>query len=119
MKRLVCSLFLVFAAAFASAQMETIEYAKTFSVRHLAGVAKDPSGAIVSDVRIEVCNDDWASCFAAVTTGADGRFSFLNLPGRSIYFVKVSARGFDQLRLKVRLRSFARGELAIRMHIAT
>jgi len=91
-----------------SRQTQTIEYSKVFSVRHLAGVAMDSTGATVPDVKIEICKEDWSDCFASTTTGTDGRFSVARLPLVNLYYVKVSAPGFDILRIKVHLRSIAR-----------
>ena len=102
----------------APAQMESIEISKVFSVRHLAGVALDPTGATVADVKVEVCKVGWTDCFASTTAGADGKFSFLGVSHQSVYYVKVSARGFDQLRMKVQQRFFARKELVVKLHIA-
>jgi hypothetical protein len=102
----------------ARAQTQTIEYSKVFSVRHLAGVAMDSTGATVPDVKIEICKEDWSDCFASTTTGTDGRFSVARLPLVNLYYVKVSAPGFDILRIKVHLRSIARKELVMKMHIA-
>ncbi len=99
--------------------MQTIEYSRVFSVRHLAGVAVDPSGATVADVRVEICKVGWTDCFASTTNGTDGKFSFSGVPHQCLYYVKVSARGFDQLRMKVHQRFFARKELVVKLHIAT
>ena len=102
----------------APAQMESIEIAKVFSVRHLAGVAVDSTGATVADVKVEICKVDWTGCFASATTGGDGRFSFSSVPHESVHHMKVSARGFDQLRMRVQQRFFARKELVVKLHIA-
>jgi hypothetical protein len=103
----------------APAQMESFEISKVFSVRHLAGVALDPTGATVSDVKVEICKVGWTDCFASTTTGGDCKFSFSSVPHESVHYVKVSARGFHQLRMKVQQRFFARKELIVKLHIAT
>jgi hypothetical protein len=105
--------------ALACGQMQSIEYSRVFSVRNLKGVAVDPSGATVADVKVEICKDNWTDCFASATTGADGKLSFSSVPHESVRYVKVSARGFDVLRLRVRQRFLARKGLVVKMHIAT
>jgi hypothetical protein len=117
-KALVLSVCLAF-PVIARAQMQTIEYSRIFSVRRLAGVAVDPSGAAVADVKVEICKEGWTDCFASTITGVDGKFSLSGAPHEGVQYVKVSARGFDELRMKVHLRSIARKELVVKMHIAT
>ena len=112
------ALFVALMATSASA-LETIEYAKTFSVRHLAGVVRDLRGAVVSNVKVEVCNVGWSDCFATTTTGPNGAFFFPNPPSQKLYYVRMSADGFDPLRMKVRLRAFGHKRLAVKTYVAT
>ena len=117
LKALTFSVCFALSAA-ARAQTQSIEYSRVFSVRHLAGVAVDSSGAKVAEVKVEICRENWTDCFASATTGTDGKFSFSSVPHESVHYVKVSARGFDVLRLRVRERFLARKGLVVKMHVA-
>ena len=117
LKALTFSVCFALSAA-ARAQTQSIEYSRVFSVRHLARVAVDPSGATVAEVKVKICKDNWTDCLASAITSKDGKFSFSSVPHESVHYVKVSARGFDVLRLRVRQRFFARKGLVLKMHIA-
>jgi hypothetical protein len=118
-KSLVQIAWIVVASGIACAQTQTVEYSRVFDVRHLAGAAIDPKVAPVPDVQVEICREGWISCFVSATTTANGKFSFSNVEHADLYYVKLSAPGFDQLRIKVHLRSTARKELVVRMYTAT
>jgi hypothetical protein len=68
---------------------------QTASTGALTGVALDPSGAVVPDTVIRLVNVD-TRALQSVSSGADGRFSFLLLsPGK--YEVHAGTTGSDML----------------------
>ena len=61
----------------------------------LAGTVIDPSGAVVPSAKVTLVNDD-TSGQRSITTAADGRYSFQQLPpGR--YHLTASAPGFNNM----------------------
>lgn len=60
----------------------------------LSGIVKDPSGATVPNVKLTLTNVD-TDFQAAVSTAADGLFSFPNLPAGN-YELKAAAAGFRE-----------------------
>lgn len=99
--------------------LETVQYSRVFSARHLAGVAMDWSGATIANVKVEICKAHWADCFVSTMTKVGGEFSFPSERGAAIYYLRLSCPGFDPLEVKVRLRTFAPKQLKLRMNVAT
>lgn len=81
LKALTFSVCFALSAA-ARAQTQSIEYSRVFSVRHLAGVAVDSSGATVAEVKVEICKDNWTDCFSVGD----------NQQGRQILVFECAAR---------------------------
>jgi hypothetical protein len=103
----------------AEALVELITIEHPFHSRSLAGVVTDPSGATVDGVVIEDCDSTYKRILSSTTTGANGQFAFQQAKSGTTHFLRVSHYGFDPLQITVKLSHFAKGNLKIRLHIAT
>jgi hypothetical protein len=130
--------------AWANAQWVQITIEKPFVARRLSGIVVDPSGAPVSRVVVEQCDELFSplqvksetgeplpeilhgECdrgpghiVASTTTDEGGRFAFPNAKTGKTYYLHLNSPGFDPLQITVKLRHFSRARLRIRLYIAT
>ena len=137
-------LFLIAFSRPARAQMELIEFAHPFHARNLAGGVVDSTGAPVSGVLIEECDVPFTpvqargssgepipevlhgDCdqypkhvLASTKTDANGHFAFPQARMGTAHYLFVRVDGWDPMQITVKLRWFAKGNLRIRLHIAT
>jgi len=96
--------------------VETVEYARTFVVRHLEGTVVDGAGAPVAGVSVEVCDPGWKNCRTSTRTDEHGSFSLSSEPKQKIHYLLFSAPLFDSIRVKIH---FFGGTLNLRMLVAT
>jgi len=82
-------------AAAASAVIEHSVY--TGAPGQIGGIVKDPSGAVLPGVTIEVTSPALPERARATTTGSNGRFAFSNLPA-GLMSVTATLTGFTTVR---------------------
>jgi hypothetical protein len=122
MRRIAIQIGLILALiAFAlpARAIELITIERPFRAHHLAGVIVDSTGATVSGVLIEDCDPTYKHVLASATTDVTGHFAFPVGKIGSIHFLHVRINGFDPMQITVQLRRFAKGNLRIRLYIAT
>jgi hypothetical protein len=97
-----------------------VEQAHISVVQKLAGhmdvqVSREPA----PNVRVELCSPDWKTILKSTKTDGDGDFSFDDAPGGKLFFLRLSAPGFDPYQLRVRVNKQAKSKLVIHLVIAT
>jgi hypothetical protein len=126
------------------AQFELVTIEKPIGSHHLAGVVVDSTGAPVPDVVVEECKvmfspvqtrdsageplrdvlhgdcgQESKNILASTATDAKGYFAFPKAKMGTTHYLHLEHYGFDPMQIKVKLRLFAKGNLHIRLHIAT
>jgi hypothetical protein len=148
MAKIVMQLCLVVAilgcAIPAWAGYELIEIARPFRAHHLVGSVVDARGAPVPGVLIEDCVQTFKKVrvsdaeppifeermlldchfepkhvLTSARTDADGHFIFPHSKMGTTHYLYVTAHGFDPEQITVNVQRFAKGNLRIRLHIAT
>ncbi len=66
-------------------------YGQGITTGSIVGMAVDPSGAVISGATVTATSKARGTEVKA-TTGADGNFSFRNVPGWSLHFERTGAR---------------------------
>jgi hypothetical protein len=107
---------LAFMAPYASGVYETVVIEKPFHVRSLSGITLDPSGALLPETRVDDCDRDFKHVLATTMSDQNGRF-VLRRDGRSVHYLKFTARGMNPLEITVELRVFARANLKVKLPI--
>jgi len=128
----------------ARAQYELIEIEKPFRAHNLAGVVVDSTGAPVDGVVVVECDaifiplHAWNSAGESVpdvldtdcdrepkhilrstTTDANGHFAFPKAKTGTTHYLYLRSKGFDPMKITVKSRFFAKGQLRIKLVIAT
>ncbi|HKF46170.1 MAG TPA: hypothetical protein VKB38_02350 [Terracidiphilus sp.] len=123
----------------ARAQIALIVDERPFHAHNLAGIVSDITGAALPGVRVDVCdwpytplhfesvrevihgdcNSDPKHVLASTTTGAKGNFSFPKISMRRTRYLHLSLNGMDPMEVRVKWSPFARGQVAIKMVVAT
>ena len=83
----------------------------------IAGVVKDPSGAVVANATVEI-SDPVSGYDRTTTTGSDGAFRFTNVPFNT-YHTVVTATGFALFTQDTDLRSAVPVSLSIALKVGT
>jgi hypothetical protein len=135
---------LVFALP-ARAGIELITFDRPFNARNLAGIVVDSTGAPVPGVVIEDgvqtfiqarasieaetpvfekrmildCHSEPKHVLASTKTDAHGHFEFPRAKMWTTHYLYVMCDGFDPIQITVKLRWFAKGNLRIKLVIAT
>lgn len=99
--------------------ISTVQYVKVFTARHLIGIVLDQKNNPIPKVKVELCNNNWKDCEASTATNKDGDFSIPAMTEKKIYFLRLSADGFNPTEIKVRTRLFAKKNFKVRMIVAT
>jgi hypothetical protein len=86
-----------------NAQYQVVEIADVQSVKSLSGVVQDFAGSPMESVLVQELSPDWKAVLRTSRTDNHGRFSLAPLQGRKIYYLQLSASGFDPLRVRVQL----------------
>jgi hypothetical protein len=94
-----------------------VKYETPFVAKTLSGEVVDPSGARRKGVLIERMSPDWTTRLEAVFTDENGRFEFEAKPG--VHFLRISFPGYDNLLLKVEVRSDAGSPLSIELRLSS
>jgi hypothetical protein len=112
--------FLFFAPAYLHAQgVITVEIQNVQLVRSLAGVVCDPADSPMAGVLVEEFSSDWKETLRLTTTDATGSFALAPIKGRGIYYLQLTFKGFNPLRVRVKVDPKRGKELRVNMNIST
>jgi len=101
------------------AQYQLIELADVQLSKSLGATIQDPTGAPVRNALVEEFNADWKTVLRSGATDIDGKFSFRPVAGRKIYFIQISAPGFDPLRFRLQVDAKHGASLRLKLTVAT
>jgi hypothetical protein len=100
------------------AQYEIVELADVKLAKSLSATVQDPAGYPLPRVLVQEFAKDWKTELRTSTTDARGHFS-LSTTGRKIYYVQLSAPGFDPLRVRIQVDRKRGANLELKLTIAT
>jgi hypothetical protein len=101
----------------AHAVVETVVIERPSRAHKLAGFAVDPSSAAIAGADVDDCDSTFSRVLGSVTSDADGHFAFPRAKIGSTHYLSIHARGFNPLRITVKLRYFARPQLHVKLPI--
>jgi hypothetical protein len=101
------------------AQYQIIELADVQLAKSLDATIQDPSGAPVPKALVQEFSADWKTVFRSGSTDTHGRFSFTPTPGKTTYFIQISAPGFDPLRFRLQVDTKRGASLKLKLTVAT
>jgi hypothetical protein len=68
---------------------------------------------------VQEFSSDWKTVLRLGSTDTHGRFSFAPAPHRTIYFIQISAPGFDPLRFRLQVDTTRGADLKLKLTVAT
>ncbi|HVU48252.1 MAG TPA: carboxypeptidase-like regulatory domain-containing protein [Terracidiphilus sp.] len=89
------------------------------TVRHLAGIVTDPTGAAISQATVEDCDSTFGTIMAVGKTDRKGRFSLPQAKPGTHHYLQVISRGFNLTRIPVIIDRSGKNELRIRLTLGT
>ena len=95
---------------------ETVLIERPFHARSVSGIAMDPLGAPIAGATVDDCEQGFAKCIASATTDQYGQFR-LPRSGRSVHYLRLTARGMNPLEITIALRIFAPSGVRLRLPI--
>jgi hypothetical protein len=111
---------LVFAPVCLNAQgVITIDIENVQSTRAVAAIVHDPAGFPMAGVLVEELTSDWKESLRSTKTNASGAFTFAPAKGRDVYYFQLTLKGFDPLRVRVRVDHKRGKELRLQMEPST
>jgi hypothetical protein len=111
--------FILFPPIHTHAQYQIIEIERIQLATSLSAVVTDFAGTRMQDVLVEELSSDWNQSLRSTKTDAKGRFTFLPVKGRDIYFLQLRVNGFDPLRVRVKIDPKQGKKLRLKLEIAT
>lgn len=100
------------------AQYQRIELADVQLAKSIGATIQDSSGAPVPKAMVQEFSADWKTVLRLGSTDSQGRFSFSPAPGRTIYFIQISAPGFDPLRFRLQVDIKRGANLKLKLTVA-
>jgi hypothetical protein len=97
---------------------ELIELADLQMARSVGATIEDPTGAPIPNAQVREFSADWKTELRSGSTDARGNFSFKPAKDKKIYFIQVSAPGFDSLRFRLQIAKQA-VDLKLKLTVAT
>jgi Carboxypeptidase regulatory-like domain len=101
------------------AQYQLIELADVQLAKSLGATIQDSTGAPVPKTTVQEFSADWKTVLRSSSTDAHGRFSFAPAPDRTIYFIQISAPGFNPLRFRLKVDTKRGANLKLKLTVAT
>jgi|SRR6267154_6773460 len=101
------------------AQYQLIELADVQLAKSLSATIQAPTGAPVMKAVVQEFSADWKNVLRLGSTDTHGRFSFAPAQGRTIYFIQISAPGFDPLRFRLHVDTKRGERLKLKLTVAT
>jgi len=114
----VGSLLLV--PAFLDAQgVATIEIQNVQLACSLGAVVHDSAGFPMAGVLVEEFTSDWKESLRSTKTNEAGSFTFASVRGRDVYYLQLTMKGFNPLRVRVKVDSKRGKKLQLKMEFST
>lgn len=113
---LFISLFAIFSDA--NAQELLIRIDKPFVARNLSGIITNANDEKMPFVTVRRFTAGWKNEIESLETGIDGKFIFKKSPVGT-YYLKFSAKGFNEMEVKVRLKKHSKAKLKFVLEIGT
>ena len=101
------------------AQYQLIELADVQLAKSVSATIQDPTGVPVPRAVVQEFSADWKTVLRSSSTDGHGKFSFTPAPGRTIYFLQISAPGFDPLRFRLQIDTKRGASLKLKLTVAT
>jgi Carboxypeptidase regulatory-like domain len=105
--------------ALIEAQYQVIQLADVQLAKSVGATIGDPTGAPVPKAVVQEFSADWQTVLRSSSTDTQGKFSFTPAPGRTIYFIQISAQGFDPLRFRLKVDTKRGASLKLKLTVAT
>jgi hypothetical protein len=119
LKAIAVTALLLCSALQVRARTETVEIADLHLASSLSGLVQDPAGTPIPNVIVREVSSDWKQTLRATHTDPSGVFSLAPVRGRRVYYLQISADGFDPLRVRVHVDAKHGGKLTLKLEIAT
>ena len=97
----------------------TIEIENVQLARTLAAAVHDPVGYPLPSVLVEERTSDWKELLRSTKTDAAGAFTFAPVKDRSVHYLQLTMKGFNPLRVRVKVDSKRGKELQLKMELST
>jgi hypothetical protein len=101
------------------AQVQLVEISNVQVASSLSALVQDHVGNPIPNVVVEEFSSDWKKVLREITTDSAGKFSLAPVPGRKLYYLQLSAYGFNPLRVRVRVDPKRGKKLTLTLEIAT
>jgi Carboxypeptidase regulatory-like domain len=101
------------------AQAQTVEIADLQLSSSLSGLVQDPAGTPIPNAMVQELSSDWKRQLRSTQSDSIGVFSLAPVQERRIYYLQVSARGFNPLRVRVQVDPKRGGKLRLKLYLAT
>ena len=102
-----------------AAQYQLIELPDVQLAKSLGATIQDATGTPIPKARVQEFSADWKTVLRSTSTDTDGRFSFTPIRSKKIYFIQVSAPGFDPLRFQLQVDVKRGASLKLKLTVAT
>jgi hypothetical protein len=87
----------------AKAARELVVIAELQPAQRVEGVVLDPSGALIPDMTVTDCTEEWVAVLRSTTTDRKGHFRFSHQSGKSVYYLRFDHALFNPLQLRLKL----------------
>jgi carboxypeptidase family protein len=101
------------------AQAQTVEIADLQLASSLSGLVQDPAGTPIPNAIVQELSSDWKRQLRSTQSDSSGIFSLAPVQGRRVYYLQLSARGFNPLRVRVQVDPKRGGKLRLKLYLAT
>ena len=101
------------------AQYQLVELSDVQLAKSLDATILDTTGTPIPKARVQEFSADWKTVLRSTSTDTDGRFSFTPMRSKKIYFIQVSAPGFDPLRFHLQVDVKRGASLKLKLTVAT
>jgi hypothetical protein len=102
-------------------QWETVEFAKPFEARVMAGVVRvGLSGEAAGGISIEECTKGWKLVLASTKTDESGHFSLGASNAKGVHYLRLTGPGMKPTLVRAKIRKSASNqELSLTIFVAT
>jgi hypothetical protein len=101
------------------AQYQIVDLADVHLAKSLSAVIQDHQSSALTNVLVQEFNPDWKTVWRTSAIDNHGRFSLATVHGRKTYYLQLSTRGFDPLRVRVQVDRKRGASLKLRLMLAT
>src|ERR1700683_1989649 len=100
-------------------QVMTIEIENVQLAHSLGAKVHDSSGSPMAGVLVEELSPDWKVSLRSTKTDAAGAFTFVPVKGREIYYLQLTFKNFNALRVRVKVNRQRGKDLQLQMEVST